>query len=60
MQKDNDRNYPLLSYFAQYKQQCNLAIIDELWLSALDKKNMKKKYLLFYGILNSPQFTFDL
>ena len=59
IQKDTDGNYPLLSYFKLYKEKGNLEFIDKLWLPALDKKNLKKKYLLFYGILTSSEFTFE-
>jgi len=59
MQKDADGNYPLLSYLKLYKEKSNLEFIDKLWFVALDKKKLKKKYLLFYGILTSPKLTFE-
>lgn len=39
--------YPLACYLNMYKERADLQVIDALWLTSLNKKDIKKRILLF-------------
>jgi hypothetical protein len=39
--------YPLVLYLNHYKEKANLQIVEALWLPVINKRDIKKLYLLF-------------
>jgi len=49
--------YPLASYLNTYKERADLQVIDALWLNALNKKDIKKRVLLFQMDQKEGEYT---
>ena len=47
IEQDSSNLYPLATYLTLYKEKASLDVIDLLWLSTLNKKDIKKRVVLF-------------
>lgn len=51
--------YPLASYLLQYKHEADIKVLNTLWLTPLNRKDLKKLSLLFMKDQHEKTITLD-